>query len=268
MAGISGLAVRTGVAPWRLGPEGQGWRRERTQEKKLQLELNHAHGFEGPGRVVSHADGLVAKVPAACLVDRTSVASSIFHYRHENGRTYHAYRNTHLSMDYRTLLIPVGDGQYWGPNDEQARSLDVISHLAPGGYIEQAEINPAAKSDDGSVTPGDLYDQCGKLAVTAGNAFGKSLMIEETMQDDIARAGFTDVVKVKYKWPVGAWSNDQRLKELGRWNLVHWNQGMEGWTMRFLTKHLGWTYDAVKKWNECGICTETLTLATHFYLID
>ncbi|KAL8801030.1 MAG: hypothetical protein Q9200_007069 [Gallowayella weberi] len=116
---------------------------------------------------------------------------------------------------------------------------ECFDHLAPGGYIEQAEINPVAKSDDGSVTPGDLYDQCGKLAISAGNAFGKSLMIEESMQDDIARAGFIEVVKVKYKWPVGAWSNDQRLKELGRWNLIHWNQGMEGWTMRFLTKHLG-----------------------------
>ncbi|KAL8798879.1 MAG: hypothetical protein Q9182_006309 [Xanthomendoza sp. 2 TL-2023] len=123
------------------------------------------------------------------------------------------------------------------------------NHLAPGGYIEQAEINPVAKSDDGSVTPGDLYDQCGKLAIAAGNAFGKSLMIEESMQDDIASAGFIDVVKEKYKWPVGAWSNDPRLKELGRWNLIHWNQGMEGWTMRFCTKHLGWTYDAVKEWN-------------------
>ena len=113
------------------------------------------------------------------------------------------------------------------------------SHLAPGGYIEQAEVSPAPKCDDGSIVPGDPLDQCGKLAISAGTAFGKSLMIEETMEDDIRKAGFTDVVRYRFKWPFGAWSNDQRLKELGTWNLIMWNRGLEGWTLRFFTKHMG-----------------------------
>lgn len=113
------------------------------------------------------------------------------------------------------------------------------SHLAPGGYIEQAEMNPMPKSDDGSIVPGDPFDQCGKLAISAGNAFGKSLLIAETMEDDIRKAGFTDVVRWKFKWPIGAWSNDPRLKELGTWNLIIWNRGLEGWTLRFFTKHMG-----------------------------
>ncbi|KAL9001052.1 MAG: hypothetical protein Q9169_000536 [Polycauliona sp. 2 TL-2023] len=245
-----------------------------------------------------------------------SIASSIYQYRLENGRRYHAYR----------------DGQYWGPNDQQARSNEVIwyvarptywmseladfaeaypntavvgtdlspiqpdtkppnlyfeiddccsdwvypknhfdyihvrmlygsvadwpkfykecfDHLAPGGYIEQAEINPQPRSDDGSITPGDPFDECGKLAVRAGESFGKSLMVEEFMHDEIIRAGFTDVVRVKYKWPIGAWSNDVRLKELGRWVFIHWYEGLEGWVLRFFTKHMGWTYEDVQKWN-------------------
>ncbi|KAL8673791.1 MAG: hypothetical protein Q9168_001803 [Polycauliona sp. 1 TL-2023] len=232
-----------------------------------------------------------------------SIASSIYQYRLENGRRYHAYR----------------DGQYWGPNDMQARSNEVISdfaeaypntavvgtdlspiqpdtkppnlsfevddccsdwvypndyfdyihirqlygsvgdwsrfyrecydHLAPGGYIEQAEVHPAPKSDDGSITPGDPLDECGKLAVRAGESVGKSLMVEEFMHDEIARAGFTDLVRIRFKWPIGAWSNDPRLKELGRWVLIHWSEGLEGWVLRFFTKHMGWTYEAVKKWN-------------------
>lgn len=124
-----------------------------------------------------------------------------------------------------------------------ARSLNksdhVNSHLAPGGYIEQAEVNPAPKSDDGSIVPGDAFDQCGALAARAGEAFGKSLMVENTMHNDIVRAGFTEVVKTTYKWPIGAWSNDLRLKDIGRFNLLHWLQGLEGWTLRFFTKHMG-----------------------------
>ncbi|KAI4242743.1 MAG: hypothetical protein LQ352_007175 [Teloschistes flavicans] len=117
------------------------------------------------------------------------------------------------------------------------------------GYLEQAELNPVLTCDDGSIKPGDAIDECGKLAIRAGESFGKSLMVEEFMQDDIRRAGFTNVVKTTYKWPIGAWSNEPKLKELGRFNLRHWNEGLEGWTLRFYTKYLGWTYEEVKKWN-------------------
>lgn len=49
------------------------------------------------------------------LGDETdTLASSIMHYRIENGRQYHAYR----------------DGAYWGPNDEVAKEiLDFAHHM-------------------------------------------------------------------------------------------------------------------------------------------
>jgi hypothetical protein len=49
------------------------------------------------------------------LGDETdTLASSIMHYRIENGRQYHAYR----------------DGAYWGPNDEPAKEiLDFAHHM-------------------------------------------------------------------------------------------------------------------------------------------
>lgn len=125
----------------------------------------------------------------------------------------------------------------------EACLLDVadraVSHLAPGGYLEQAEVNPCPKSDDGSVVSGDPFHEAGRLAILSGERFGKSLMVEEFMQDEIRKAGFTKVVKTSYKWPIGSWSNDPRLKELGRWNLLHWNEGLEGWTLRFFTKYMG-----------------------------
>lgn len=151
-------------------------------------------------------------------------------------------------------------------------------HLAPGGYIEQAEISPIPISDDGSIVPGDIYDECGKLAIECGEAFGKTLCVQEFMKDLITQTGFMDVVETRYKWPIGPWSNDQRLKDLGKWNMKHWENGLEGWTMRFYTKYLHvseffcfsfhnliasptnflrvarantnqWTYDEVKEWN-------------------
>lgn len=143
------------------------------------------------------------------------------------------------------------------------------SHLAPGGYIEQLELSPVPRSDDGSIQPGDMWDECGKLAIECGERFGKTFQIMERMKNLIEQAGFVDVVETKYKWPLGAWSNDQKLKDMGRWNMHHWNEGLEGWTMALLTRVMGvswnlgltsmmawllcwlcqWTYDEVKAWN-------------------
>ena len=44
------------------------------------------------------------------VTDTTSIASTIYRHRHENGRTYHKFR----------------EGEYWGPNDEQQNDqLDI-----------------------------------------------------------------------------------------------------------------------------------------------
>lgn len=112
-------------------------------------------------------------------------------------------------------------------------------HLTPGGYIEQLEMSVVPKSDDGSLEPGDMWDEFAKLAIESGERFGKTFQIQETMKDLITRAGFEDVVELKYKWPIGAWSTDQKLKDLGNWNMHHWNEGLEGWNIALLTRLMG-----------------------------
>lgn len=52
----------------------------------------------------------------------------------------------------------------------------------------------------------------------------------------VTDAGFVDVVESRYKWPIGDWPADPRLKEMGVLNARHWIEGLEGWTMRMLTK--------------------------------
>lgn len=81
-----------------------------------------------------------------------------------------------------------------------------------------------------------MWDTQGDLAVTCGEAFGKTFLQINYMKDQISAAGFVDVTEVKFKWPVGPWSNDQKLKDLGRWNMHMWEQGLEGWTMALLTR--------------------------------
>jgi hypothetical protein len=69
--------------------------------------------------------------------------------------------------------------------------------------------------------------------------FGKTFKIQEQMRDLVEEAGFVDIVEKKFKWPIGPWGADPKLKEIGRWNVIHWIEGMEGWSLALLTRHLG-----------------------------
>lgn len=95
------------------------------------------------------------------------------------------------------------------------------------------------KCDDGSIPPGSMWETQGELAIECGELFGKTMLIQTQMKDLITAAGFVDVVEYKFKWPLGPWSNDPRLKDIGRWNLHLWDIGLEGWTMALLTRYTG-----------------------------
>ena len=68
---------------------------------------------------------------------------------------------------------------------------------------------------------------------------GKPFDIQPRLKQMITDAGFVDVVEHRYKWPIGDWPADPRLKEMGVINARHWLEGIEGWTMRLLTKTYG-----------------------------
>lgn len=98
------------------------------------------------------------------------------------------------------------------------------------------------KSDDGSVKEGSIFDQWGKVSLEAGDKFGKDLRIHEQIKDYIIDAGFVDVVETVYKWPVGGWAKDPYIERVGQWNLIHWQEGIEGWSMALLTRVLNVGY--------------------------
>ncbi|KAK5994292.1 Methyltransferase [Cladobotryum mycophilum] len=120
------------------------------------------------------------------------------------------------------------------------------SHLTPGGWYQQIEMSVVPVSDDGSITEGSIFDQWGKISLEAGDKFGKDLRIHEQIKGYLEDAGFNNVTEHVYKWPIGPWSKDPRLKEIGQWNHQHWLEGIEGWSLALLTRVLGWSYEEVQ----------------------
>jgi hypothetical protein len=136
-------------------------------------------------------------------------------------------------------------GLYGCVADWPAFYAQAMAHLKPGAWIEQVELSVVPKSDDGTIMPGSVFEQWGQVSVAAGEAFGKSLRTVDESKDGLIKAGFVDVVERRYKWPLGGWSKNERLKELGLWNRLQWEQGIEGWSMYLLTNFLGWKKEEV-----------------------
>jgi hypothetical protein len=118
-------------------------------------------------------------------------------------------------------------------------TLTESRHLKPGGWIEQLEMSIEFKSDDGTVTHDHVFSVWSRIFIEAGERFGKTFRIADLAKGYIESAGFEDVVERKLKLPVGGWSSDPKYKELGRWNLLHCEQGIEGWAMALLTRVMG-----------------------------
>jgi hypothetical protein len=115
----------------------------------------------------------------------------------------------------------------------------VMDHLRPGGWIEQVEMSVIPISDDGTVTPDNIFGKWGEVSIEAGEKFGKTLRINELMKDFIIDAKFENLTEKAYKLPIGPWPKDPKKKQIGVWNLLHWEEGIEGWSLALLTRVLG-----------------------------
>lgn len=123
---------------------------------------------------------------------------------------------------------------------------EAFDHLQPGGFIEQLEMSVVPKSDDGTVTPDSIFDKWGKISIELGDKFGKSLRTADESKAGIEEAGFINVVEHRWKLPIGGWPADKRFKELGQYNRINWEQGIEGWSIFLLTTVLKWTPEEVQ----------------------
>ena len=94
------------------------------------------------------------------------------------------------------------------------------------------------KSDDGT-TDGTIFERWGKISLEAGDKFGKTLRIADESAEYMRRGGLEDVTETRFKVPIGPWAKDKRLKEIGLYNRLQCEEGIEDWSMYLLTMVMG-----------------------------
>ncbi|UNI20894.1 hypothetical protein JDV02_006943 [Purpureocillium takamizusanense] len=142
----------------------------------------------------------------------------------------------------RTLYGSISD---WAEFYRQA-----FRALEPGGWFEDFEINIHLHSDVPEVRddPEHIFKRWAKVFWEGGDRINRTLRIANngTMRKLILEAGFTGVVERTYQVPVGSWSSDPKMKQIGTYNLAFMDESLEGFALFILKEIMGWKYEEVQ----------------------
>ncbi|PGH26379.1 hypothetical protein AJ80_01877 [Polytolypa hystricis UAMH7299] len=130
-----------------------------------------------------------------------------------------------------------------------------LENLKPGGWLEVQEYDAWVYSDDDKEMKNAPNTLAWCQTVDKSSiGFGKRLNVAKFQKKWMEEAGFVDVTEKVVKVPVGTWTKDTKLKEVGRYERLHMNESVEAHSMALYTRFLGYSkeeattfFDTIKK---------------------
>ncbi|TVY35145.1 Secondary metabolism regulator [Lachnellula subtilissima] len=122
-----------------------------------------------------------------------------------------------------------------------------FNNLKPGAFLEVHEYDANVYSDEDPNFEKAPWTRswCDTLDVSS-TAFGKTLNVGRFHKQWMEEAGFVDIEEKVVKCPIGPWTKDPQLKELGRFERWHMNESVEAHSMALYTRVLNHSVDEAK----------------------
>ncbi|KDN70928.1 putative TAM domain methyltransferase [Colletotrichum sublineola] len=117
--------------------------------------------------------------------------------------------------------------------------------LKPGGYLEVGGMELPPGCDDGSVPQESSLWKWHALLQEAAEKLGRPLEGLGKQTEAMQEAGFVDITRKDYILPLNSWPADPHLKEIGRWQCVNLDMGLEALSLGLLTRALDWSKEDV-----------------------
>jgi hypothetical protein len=121
--------------------------------------------------------------------------------------------------------------------------------LHPGGWVELHETPCKIHSDNPDITSDLPFMHTMSLFASTSSRLGR-VCGEELFEfkDYMATAGFVDITETIYQLPIGPWSSDSTERELGRYNMLNFLEGIEGFSLAICSQEgEGDAQDIVRK---------------------
>jgi len=112
----------------------------------------------------------------------------------------------------------------------------MFKHTKPGGYVELCELEGELRCDDGTVPENSCIRQYMKIWQDAAKEMGIPQPSGEDLKNYLEKAGFVDVQLRTFKHPFGTWPKDEKMKILGRYNLLQAQAGFQAYGVALFTR--------------------------------
>jgi SAM-dependent methyltransferase len=117
----------------------------------------------------------------------------------------------------------------------------------PGGYVEFQDFDLGwYAAPGGEFEKGCPIDEWIMKIGEGLRKFGLDPSPGANLKTWVEEAGFVNVKERPLPIPTGTWPKDQRMKEIGAFDLISFLDNLEGLTMRVYNHAFGWTADEVK----------------------
>ena len=130
--------------------------------------------------------------------------------------------------------------------DWPAFYAQAFRHLKPGGLIHIGESDISA---DCLRIPNDAPNSYSSIFCSAiesaTEAAGFTRGLAHVSRSALSAAGFIDIRVFDMEYPIGTWPTDPQRKTLGKMALIGMMESVEAFSMRLLTKYVGWTAEDV-----------------------
>ncbi|KAK3377611.1 methyltransferase domain-containing protein [Podospora didyma] len=123
---------------------------------------------------------------------------------------------------------------------------NAFDNLNPGGWAEFQDWNLTIYSEDGSLASDRPIQKWMGLLLEATKITNREMNPGPRLEGWVKDAGFTNIVHERFKCPMGAWPKDPTYKEIGLYNLVQCEEGVEAFSLHLLMGVLKWKREEVE----------------------
>ncbi|POS69266.1 methyltransferase [Diaporthe helianthi] len=152
--------------------------------------------------------------------------------------------NFSYPFDYIHSLMMTGAFRDWPNFYRQA-----FENLNTNGWVEIQDIHFPLYCDDDTMRQDGSVKRWSDLMVEAGEKSGFDLCACGRAGDMMHEAGFVDIVRIPYKWPINEWPREPKWKEVGRRTAINFREGMSAIMMALFTRFMGWTKQEVEEFS-------------------
>jgi hypothetical protein len=173
-------------------------------------------------------------------------------------------RQLHCAVEEKKMIRQAYEYVYQCFDIETKPADESSSNLQPGGWFELQDLTFPVGNDDNTLTKDHAVYKWSEHMLEASRRINQDLDNPPKYAQWMRDAGFINVHQVLFKCPSNTWPKDKKQKTLGLWHLANTLDGLEGFTMAFFTRILGWKPEEVQVFL-AGVREDTKNKQIHNY---